>query len=139
MDDLGSRIKHITNELKDYVETQMELTFLNFSDKVTYLIGQSVLQLIGYAILGIGLVFAMTSLAIYLGEILEEPWAGYLIIASPFIIIGLIFIIGKPKSVAKRIQNQLLADVIDSLNESEEELKQLPVKENQSKESEKNG
>lgn len=138
MDDLSSRIKHVTNELKDYVETRLELTFLNVSDKLTFWIGHSIQTLVGYVILGIGLVFAMTALAIYLGELIGERWAGYLIVASPFLLIGLIFVIAKPKSIARRIQNEILAEVLESLNAGDD-VKKLPSNEPTKKESQKHG
>lgn len=134
MDYLGSRIKHVTNELKDYVETRLELTFLNVSDRLTYWIGHSVQTVIGYVIFGIGLLFAMTALAIYLGQLLDAQWAGYLIVAFPFIIIGLIFVLAKPKFIARRIQNEMLAELLESMN-AEEELDKLPSSKTAKKES----
>ena len=125
MNDLGSRIKHITNELKDYVETSLELTMLNVSEKVSYWIGQSIQQLFGYTLLGLGLVFGMTALAIYLGEILDNEWAGYLIVASPFLLLGIIFVLIKPKSLARKIQSQILAEIIDSIETDEKPVKEL--------------
>lgn len=134
MDDLGKRIKNVTHELKDYIETKLELTLLNVGDHVSYWIGKSIQSLVGYTILAIGLVFGMMALAIYLGEVLEEMWAGYAIVASPFIIIGLIFIIVKPKAIVRSIQNQILAEFINSLEEGDS-LKELPSKETSKKKS----
>lgn len=132
MDDLGKRIKNVTHELKDYIETKLELTLLNVGDQVSYWIGRSIQSLIGYTILAIGLVFGMIALAIYLGEILDEMWAGYAIVASPFVIVGLIFVIAKPKAMVRSIQNQLLAEFIKSLDEGDT-VKELPSKEKTSK------
>lgn len=133
MDDLGSRIKNITNELKEYVETRLELTVLNISDKVTYIVGQSVQQLIGYTILSVGLLFALVALAIYLGELLDEEWAGYLIVAAPLFLAGLILVIVKPKSIVKRIQNEMLAELLETMKEPDDSLKQIPAKEPEKK------
>lgn len=129
MDDLGGRIKQITNELKQYVETRLELMVLNFSDKITYIIGQSVQQLIGYSILTIGVLFALVALAIYLSELIGEEWAGYLIVAAPLVLIGLIVVIAKPKAIVRGIQNQILSELIDTMNEPDETIKKLPANE----------
>lgn len=134
MDDLGKRIKNVTHELKDYIETKLELTLLNVGDKVTYWISKSIQNLIGYTILLIGLVFAMTALAIYLGEVLNEPWAGYAIVASPFIIFGLLFVIISPKSISRRIQNQIIAELLDSMDDDGDKLKELPSEKTSKKE-----
>ncbi|MGN8225042.1 phage holin family protein [Gracilimonas sp. BCB1] len=139
MEDVGSRIKQITRELKHYVETRIELSVLNVGDKVSYLIGQSIQQLFGYAVLGLGLVFGLTALAIYLGDLLEKEWAGYAIVASPFILIGLIFVVAKPKSIARKIQQQILAEFLDTLPQQQQDQKQLALKENEINKTEKNG
>lgn len=133
MDDLGGRIKQISNELKQYIETRLELMVLNFSDKLTYIIGQSVQQLIGYSILTIGLLFALVALAIYLSELLGEAWAGYLIVAAPLVLIGLIVVITKPKLIIKGIQNQILSELLDQMNEPDDTLQQLPANETEQK------
>lgn len=137
MEDLGSRIKHMTNELKHYVETRLELTVLNIGDSITYWIGKAVQNLLGYALLAIGVVFAMTALAIYLGEVLNERWAGYVIVASPFVIAGLIFVLIKPNSISRRIQHQILAELMASFEKEEDSIKKLPSQSSiKSKESE---
>lgn len=134
MDDLGKRIKNVTHELKDYIETKLELTLLNVGGQVSYWIGKSIQSLVGYTILAIGLVFGMMALAIYLGEVLDQMWAGYAIVASPFIIIGLIFVIVKPKAIVRSIQDQILAEFINSLEEGNS-FKELPSKETSKKKS----
>ncbi|MEQ8525380.1 phage holin family protein [Gracilimonas sp.] len=139
MEDVGSRIKQITRELKHYVETRIELSVLNISDKISYLIGQSIQQLFGYTILGLGLIFGMIALSIYLGDVLDKEWAGYAIVASPFILLGLIFVVAKPKSIARKIQQQILAEFLDTLPNQQQEQEQLALKENKKKQSDKNG
>lgn len=135
MDDLGKRIRQVSHELQEYVETKVELTILKISDRITYWIGKSVQQLIAYTILAIGLLFGLTALAIYLGDLLGEEWAGYLIVSSPLVIIAIILILAKPKTMIKSIQDQILSDLLESLDETEgEKAKKLPSKEKTTKE-----
>ena len=135
MDDLGKRIRQVSTELQEYVETKVELTILKISDRITYWIGKSVQQLIAYTILAIGLLFGLTALAIYLGDLLGEEWAGYLIVSSPLVIIAIILILAKPKTMIKSIQDQILSDLLESLDETEgEKAKKLPSKEKTTKE-----
>ncbi len=134
---LNERIKNMTREIKHYGETRLELMILNMSEKAAYLIGQSVQQLAGYAILGIGLVFGLTALAIYLGELLGQRWAGYAIVAVPFIILGLYFVISKPKSMTARIQAQIMEELSESYPANKKEIEQLSSKETSTKEEEK--
>ncbi|MFP8488161.1 phage holin family protein [Gracilimonas sp. Q87] len=138
MDDLGKRIKHVTHELKEYVEKRMELTILNISGEITYWVGRSVQSLIGYTILGLGLVFALIALSIFLGELIGKEWAGFAIVSAPIVVIGLILVITKPKSLVKKIQDQMLNELLSSLEKKDLEEKTLLTEKTLNKETEDN-
>ncbi|HBQ58325.1 MAG TPA: hypothetical protein DD671_01505 [Balneolaceae bacterium] len=121
MDDLGSRIKHVTNELKHYIEARLELTVINISEQIAYWIGKAIQNLFGYAILAFGLIFGATALAIYLSEIIGEEWAGYLIVSAPFLLIGLLLVLTKPTVLAAKVQHQILAELLSSFKDDEKE------------------
>ncbi len=138
MDQLGSRIKQITSELKEYMEARVDLLVLNIGEQITYWLGESLQKLIGFTILGVGLFFAMIALAIFLGEVLENVALGYLIVSAPLILLGIIFSAAKPRGLARTIQNQFMDGIIKSLEKKgtkeklqlpKEQQKQLPSKE----------
>jgi hypothetical protein len=129
MDQLNSRVKQITNELKQYVETRLDLLVLNVGEQVTKWLGESIQKLIGFTVLGIGSFFGLMALAIYLGELLENPALGYLIVALPMILIGLLLASAKPKGIAKSIQNQFMDGILKSIEKKDQEsIEQLPAK-----------
>lgn len=138
MDDLGKRIKHVTHELKEYVEKRMELTILNISGGITYWVGRSVQSLVGYTILGLGLVFALIALSFFLGDLVGEQWAGFAIVSTPIIIAGLILVVMKPKSMVKKIQDQMLDELLTSLEKKELEEKALLTEKTSNKGTENN-
>ncbi len=121
MDPLNSRVKQITNELKQYVETRLDLLVLNVGEQVTKWLGESIQKLVGFTILGIGFFFGLISLAIYLGDLLENLALGYLIISMPMILIGLLLASAKPKGIAKSIQNQFMDGILTSIEKKEQE------------------
>lgn len=121
MEDLGRRIKHVTNELKHYVETRLELAVINISEQVAYWIGKAIQNLFGYTILAFGLIFGLTALSIYLGELLGEEWAGYLIVSAPFLLIGLILVLTKPTLIATKVQHEILSELLSSFKKEKEE------------------
>ena len=116
MDQLNSRIKIITNELKQYVETRIDLMVLNFGEQISSWFGESIQKIIGCTIMIIGLFFTLIGLAIYLGELLENLFLGYIIVGLPLILIGLLLASMKPKGVAKSIQNQFMEVILKSLD-----------------------
>ncbi|MDR9417070.1 MAG: phage holin family protein [Gracilimonas sp.] len=104
----------------------MELTVINISDQLAYWIGKAIQNLFGYTILAFGLIFGLTALSIYLSEILGEAWAGYLIVSTPFILIGLILVLTKPTLIARRVQHEILSELLSSFSKKDKEIKELP-------------
>ena len=120
MDQLSQRIKQVSNELKDYVETRTELLILNLSDKGTLWLGDLIQHTFNLVVLGTGLLFGLIALGFYLGELLNSMSLGFGIIGAFLFIIGLILILSKPRSLSKRIQTQIMHDVLEALDSKKE-------------------
>lgn len=135
MDQLTQRIKQVSNELKGYVETRIELLILNLSDKGTLWLGDLIQHTFNLVILGTGLLFGLIALGFYLGELLNSMPAGFGIIGGFLFLVGLILILSKPKSISRKIQSQIMHDVIEALDAKKdtEEIKFL--EENKNRES----
>ncbi len=139
MDQLGSRLKQLSSEFREYIETRIDLLVLNVSDQVTSWISISIQKIIGFSIIGSGLLFGMIALAIYLGDVLSNEALGFAIIALPLILIGLVLAFSKPFGIANTIQKQLMVGVLESLEEKSEQPK-LEIKEpKELKEGKENG
>ena len=122
MDQVSNRIKQLTQELKAYIETRLDLLVLNVGEQVTKWLGESIQKLIGFTILGIGFFFALIALAIYLGDLLESPSLGYLAVAVPLILIGALFVSARPRGIAKSIQNQFMDGILESIDKKDDEV-----------------
>lgn len=135
MDQLAQRIKQVSNELKGYVETRIELLILNLSEKGTLWLGDLIQHTFNLVILGTGLLFGLIALGFYLGELLNSMPAGFGIIGGFLFLVGLILILSKPKSISRKIQSQIMHDVIEALDAKKdtEEIKFL--EENKNRES----
>ena len=117
MDQLGSRLKQLSNELREYVETRLELLVLTVGDQVSQWIAQSTQKIIGFSVIGCGLFFGMMALAIYLGDLLKNDAIGYLIVAAFLLLVGLVLFIAKPFGIAKSIQKQLMSGILEALED----------------------
>tara|TARA_R110002126_G_scaffold120282_1_gene261449 strand:- start:6982 stop:7389 length:408 start_codon:yes stop_codon:yes gene_type:complete len=120
MDQLGQRIKQVSNEFKGYVETRIELLILNLSDKGTLWLGDLIQHTFNLVILGTGVLFGLIALGFYLGEILNSTPLGFAIIGGILFLIALILILAKPKNISRRIQAQIMHDVIEALESKKE-------------------
>ena len=104
MDQLGHRLKQLTVELKEYIETRLELLLLDFSEQITSWLGQTIQKTVGILLLTIGFFFGAFALAIYLGDVLGNESLGYLIVSIPFLLIGTIFAVTSSKGLATKVR-----------------------------------
>lgn len=125
-DIIGNRLKTIKQDLQDYIETRITLKAIDVGEKISYLIGQSIQQLIAYTILIIGLLFALIALALFVGDLLNNTALGYLIVSAPFILTGLFLVLVKPKKIALNIQDKIMEELLENLEDKSDALKQLP-------------
>lgn len=121
MDQLGSRLKQLSSELRDYLETRIDLLVLNVGDQITQWIGHSIQKIIGLVVIGVGIFFAMIAAAIFIGEYFQNEAIGYLIISVPLLLIGLILALAKPFGIAKTIQKQLMEGILEALDDEKTE------------------
>lgn len=121
MEQLGNRVRQITAELRDYLETRFDLVVLNVSEKITLWIGEAVQQVIGFVILAIGLLFGLVALGFYLGSLLDSPALGFACVGGPVFLIGLIILLLKPKGIARKVQNQFMNDILEALEDKPRE------------------
>ncbi|MBO6523988.1 MAG: phage holin family protein [Balneolaceae bacterium] len=134
MDQLSSRLKQITSELKEYLETRIDLLVLNVGDQISAWVGLSTQKIIGYLILSFGLLFASIALAIYLGDLLQNEALGYLIVSIPLLILGLIFAFAKPFGIANSVQKQLMSGILKAIEEEKPGSKKLKLPEHKEQE-----
>jgi len=120
MDQLGQRLKQLSGELKSYFETRLDLFVINVGEQITAWVGASAQKIVGYVFLGVGLFFGLISAAIYIGDLLDEPALGYLIVGTPIVLIGIILVAMKPGAFARNIQQQIMKDILKSIDSHSE-------------------
>lgn len=129
MDPLSERLRTITNELKEYIEARIDLMVLNIGEQLTKFVGDSIQKLVGYLIIGSGLLFGLIALAFYLGDLLNSEALGFLSVSGILLLLGVIFAFATPKSISRNIQKQMMEGVLKSIDKkSEEKLPQIPQK-----------
>ena len=104
-------IKEIIQESKDFMDSQIELTRLKTTEKLS-LYGS---KMIVYLILGSILLLFFICLSIFLGFILSEYFTdfstGFGIIACAYLIILLFLFAFRRKFIGKSIQNKIIKDL----------------------------
>jgi hypothetical protein len=108
MEELKSKTGDLTDSISEYIQSYYKLTLLNAADKATS-IAASTLASVSIIFLGIFvLLFGGIALAIWLGDLLDNPAAGYLIVAGIFLLIIIIIVAMKKRIVFPIIRDNLI-------------------------------
>jgi len=118
-DQLGGRLRTISADLKLYFEKRMELMMLNAGEHLSSWMAASVQRSVGALFLLGGLCFLLVALAIYIGNLLESPSLGFLLVSVPLLLAGSLFMYLKPRGVFERLQNQFEHEVIKAIEQNE--------------------
>src|SRR5215213_1696798 len=108
MEELKSKAGDLTDSITEYIQSYYKLTLLNAADKATT-IGAATLASVTIIFMGIFvLFFGGIALAIWLGELLDAPALGYLIVAGFFLLVIIIIVSMKKKIVFPLIRDSLI-------------------------------
>lgn len=119
-DQIGKRLGTITADLKMYVEKRAELILLNLGEHLASWIAASIYRAAGAIILLLGICFLLVALALYLGELVESRPLGYVMVGTPLLILGWLFIYLKPEALIEKIEESLESEVIKAVSKVED-------------------
>lgn len=114
---LGQRLKTISADLKLYFEKRIELVMLNAGEYVSGWMAASIQRVTGALLLLGGVCFLLVALAIYLGELLNSESLGYVLVSLPLLLMGLLFMALKPKSIFEQLQHSFESEVIKAIEQ----------------------
>ena len=120
-DFITQRLKLFKKQAKKYIERRIELTVLESSEQLSHVFANLAHQVSGLIILLVGFVFLLIASALFIGELLQQPSLGFVIVSVPLFIIGSIFMGMRPKALTAKIRDVILKEIVRI-----SELKQLP-------------
>lgn len=120
-DKITQRIKHITTDLKKYVEKRIELMALSIGEQYARMIAESAQKVAGLVFFFGALVFLLIALALYLGALFNSRSLGFVVVSIPFLICGYLFFNLKPRSLTKLLKQQFEAEIIGMFDSNDEE------------------
>jgi hypothetical protein len=108
MEELKSKAGDLTESITEYIQSYYKLTLLNAADKATTITATTMAALV-MIFLGIFvLFFGGIALAIWLGNLLDDPALGYLLVAGFFLLVIIIIVLFKKKLVFPIIRDSLI-------------------------------
>lgn len=105
MEELKSKASNLMDSVSEYAQTYYKYTVLQLTDKATGFTA-SLVAIVAVLFLGLFvLFFAGLALGIWLGSILDNPPAGYLIVAGFFLLLILLFVAFKKNLIFPYLRN----------------------------------
>ncbi len=112
-----SRLELLAGHVLEYLDTRWDLLMLNLTEKGLAVISNLVTGLLWAFFGGIALIFACVGWAIWLGERLENPAAGYFIVSSVFLLLLVIALIFARTYIRTVVTEAVLKSIQDDDNE----------------------
>jgi hypothetical protein len=108
MDEFKAKAENLTKSVGDYFDTYYKLTVVKAADKATGIAASSLAGLATFFLSIFVLFFSGLALGVWLGRILENEAAGYLLVAVFYLILIIIMITLRKKIVFPFIRNLIV-------------------------------
>jgi len=107
------KIERLAANVKDYAEERINLIMLNAQEKSAKAIAGTASVLI-IIVLGIfTLAFLSFALAWFIGQMLEQPYLGFLIVGGIYLLIGILLWVNREKWIGFPVMNAFLKNIAD--------------------------
>jgi hypothetical protein len=111
------QIEDITENLKAYLHTKVELAKLNAAEKGSNVIANIIAGIIVMLIFFLCFVFAGIAFSLYINQFMNSNWIGFLIIASVYLLIGLLVWVARTKLLRMPIMNSIIQLLLKNSDE----------------------
>ena len=108
MDEFKAKAENLTKSVGDYFDTYYKLTVVKATDKATGIAASSLAGLATFFLSIFVLFFSGLALGVWLGQVLENEAAGYLLVAVFYLILIIIMIALRKKIVFPFIRNLIV-------------------------------
>jgi hypothetical protein len=109
-------IRNISNEIKLYIEKRIELLILDVGEEFSKIAARSIYQSLGIVITAVAFILALFSLALFLGNLLHNESLGFLLTSIPVFIIGILFLILRPRKLLYKVSDRIFDMILQSYN-----------------------
>ena len=107
------KIERLVSNVKEYAEERMNLIMLNLQEKTAKSIASTASVLI-VIVLGIfTLAFLSFALAWFIGQMLEQPYLGFLIVGGVYLIAGILLWVNRVRWIGFPVMNAFIKSIAD--------------------------
>ena len=119
MEKTFAKAEELADNVKEYFNTKIEAVKLNAAEKSSYVIANLIAGMAALVVLIFFLIFGGMALSFGLGEWIGKTWAGFLIVAFLYLLIGIIVWAARGKIIRLPVMNALIQQLFN--NDDEED------------------
>jgi hypothetical protein len=119
MENIFAHLQQLTEEVKEYVNIRISLVKLNIAEVASGLVANTMATLITAVIFLFFLFFASTGLALFLSALIGNLYAGFLIVAGLYLVVGLIIWFSRDRLLRMPIMNAIIRQLFGQENKHE--------------------
>jgi hydrogenase-4 membrane subunit HyfE len=120
MEKAFEKAEDLAGSVKEYINTRIEYVKLTTAEKSATLIANVAAGLLLAGIFVFFLVFAGISLSIVLGQWIGQLWAGFLIVAFFYLLVGLLVWVARGSIIRLPVMNALIQQLFKKDEEDQE-------------------
>jgi uncharacterized membrane protein YqjE len=111
--DITDRLKKLPQDIRGIVETRIQLWALEIGEKISSVSGKAIVTMVILFIVGLGILFVMLALAMFLGEVLRNPAGGFLIVAVMLFVFAFFCWILLPRRIEQKVKLSILNALLE--------------------------
>ncbi len=112
MQEENNPFEKLTENLKEYVNTRYDLVTLKVTQKVADVSAQSIEFLLVATVISMFFFFINMALGYYISSLLGNSYSGFFIISGFYLLVTIIFLIGKKKLLINPLRNRIIKKIL---------------------------
>ena len=121
MSDVFEKAEELAGHVKEYVNLKVDAVKLTVAEKTSSLVANLAAGIVVAVMILFVVIFASIAGAIALSEWLANPWAGFLIVAGIYLLIGIITWAGRGRLIRFPVMNAIIQQLYSNDNDKEDE------------------
>jgi hypothetical protein len=121
MEKAFARAEEIAGNIKEYINTRIESAKLGVAEKSSAIIANLVAGAIVAVVFFFFIIFAGIAVSFALGEWIGKIWAGFLIVALLYLLLGIVAWVARGKLIRLPVMNAMIKQLFKEDNEDEED------------------
>jgi len=119
MEKVFAKTEELAENIKEYVNARIESVKLKAAEKSSAVIANVIARLVVTTLFFFFIVFAGIALSLLLGEWIGKTWAGFLIVAGLYLLIGIVVWAGREKMIRLPMMNALIKQLFRDEDEED--------------------